>query len=73
MPYPSLSRGSGQSPGRKAAPLTGEARVLKAAKAKATRQKRGTLGSRQKDAITGTAPGAVTVTNPDVGTTPAAK
>ncbi len=45
----------GFQPRKKAAPLAGEARGLKAAKAKATRQKRGTLG--QKDAITGTAPG----------------
>jgi len=60
----------GFTPRKKAAPLTGEERVLKAAKAKATRQKRGTLGSRQKAAITGTAPSAVTVTNPDAGTTP---
>jgi hypothetical protein len=51
----------GFNPKKKPAPLTGDERVAKAAKAKATREARGTLGSRQKAAVEGTPPGSVTV------------
>jgi len=49
------------SPRKKPTPLTAEARLVAAAKAKATRTARGTKGSKQKAAITGNVVG-VTVT-----------
>jgi len=54
----------GFEPRKKAAPLTGKQLVIRTAKSDATRQKRGTLGSRQKASIHGEAPTSVVI-NPE--------
>jgi len=51
----------GFQPKKKAEPLDAEKLVLRKARAKATRQKRGTMGSRQKASIKGQITGSVTV------------
>jgi hypothetical protein len=50
---------------KKAAPLTSEQKVVKAAKLRETRKLRHTLGSRQKAAIKATGPVTVSVTMPE--------
>ncbi len=54
----------GFKPTKRRTPLTSEQKTVKAAKAKLTRQKRGTLGKKQKAAIKETATPTVTI-NPD--------
>jgi hypothetical protein len=53
----------GFKPKQPATPLTPGQRVIKQVKSEETRQKRGTLGSRQKKAVVGGTPPSVTVTS----------
>ena len=58
---PSTLADYGLSPPKARAPLTAEQKVAAALKAKATRAARHTMGSKQKKAVTGTAPAAAPV------------
>ena len=60
---PSMLADYDVTPRKVPAPLTAEQKVAKAAKAKATRTARNTLGKKQKKSVKGTVPAAVPVTS----------
>jgi hypothetical protein len=70
FPPPEVLSDCGVSPRKKPAPLTPEQRVVRAAKAKATRLARGTMSAKQKALIQGTVPATVTLAT-DGSVTPA--
>ena len=70
FPPPEVLSDCGVSPRKKPAPLTPQQRVVRAAKAKATRLARGTMSAKQKALIKGTVPATLSVAT-DGSVTPA--
>ena len=61
FPLPEVLSDRGVSPRKKPAPLTPQQRVVRAAKAKATRLARGTMSAKKKALIKGTVPATLSV------------
>jgi len=70
---PEVLSDCGVAPRKPPRPLTAEQKVVRAAKAKATRLARGTMSAKKKASITGTVPATITVaTDGSSGATPPA-